>query len=126
MQALCQWDVQRDSTPRVLQEFLAAQEATVKSVEYASALVEAFWSQSERIDRAISSATHKWDLQRISPVERNTMRVAVAESIAGAVPIKVILNEAIEITREFGGAESPSFVNGVLDEVLKHWDRSAE
>ncbi len=52
------------------------------------------------------------------PVERNVMRVAVIELLDDKVPPKVALNEAIEIGREFGGADSPRFINGVLDEVL--------
>ena len=47
------------------------------------------------------------------------MRVAVVELCSNEVPHKVVLNEAIEIGREYGGAESPRFINGVLDEVLK-------
>ena len=71
------------------------------------------------MDGQIAGAAKRWDLERISLVERNIMRVAVVELSAGRVPPKVVLDEAIEIGREFGGADSPRFINGVLDEILK-------
>lgn len=119
MQALCQWDVQHEASSEVLREFLAAEEATSRRAEYAVELVEAFWARQEMIDGAIASAAQRWELARISLVERNIMRVAVVELTDGSVPPKVVLSEAIEVGREFGGAESPRFINGVLDEVFK-------
>ena len=64
-----------------------------------------------------------WELQRLSPVERNVIRVALVELPAGEVPPKVVINEAIEIGRLFGGAESPAFINGILDALWKQRDQ---
>ncbi len=61
----------------------------------------------------------------MSPVERNVMRVAVVELMEGDTPPKVAVNEAIEIGKEFGGQESPRFINGILDEVLRRTARGA-
>ena len=118
MQALCQWDVQHDESPEALGEFMIAQEATESAGEYATELVTTFWTRRKEVDRQVSKATRRWDLARISPAERNIMRVAVVELLSGSVPPKVALDEAIEIGREYGGADSPRFINGVLDEVL--------
>lgn len=119
MQALCQWDVQGDESPKVLDDFLTAREASASPRGYATELVTGFWSRREEIDGRIAGAAQRWDLARICPVERNIMRVAVVELLSGLVPPKVVLDEAIEIGREFGGADSPRFINGVLDEILK-------
>ncbi len=119
MQALCQWDVQRDESPKALDDFLAAQEASKSAAKYANELVQGFWTRREEVDGQIAGAAQRWDLARISLVERNVMRVAVLELAAGRVPSKVVLDEAIEIGREFGGADSSRFINGVLDEILK-------
>ena len=54
------------------------------------------------------------------------MRVAVTEMIEGRVPPKVAVNEAIEIAREYGGADSPKFVNGVLDVVLRSLEKEGK
>ena len=119
MQALCQWEVQGDASSQALAEFLAVQDAAPDATAYATELVQAFWRQREEIDRRIASASIKWDLARISPVERNVMRVAIVELSGGEVPAKVVLDEAIEIGREYGGKDSPRFINGVLDAVFQ-------
>ena len=119
MQALCQWEIQRDESSPSLADFLAVQEASPQATAYASKLVQEFWRQRAEIDERVASASVKWDLARISPVERNVMRVAIVELQNGGIPAPVILDEAIEIGREYGGAESPRFINGVLDAVFK-------
>ena len=119
MQALCQWEVQGDASLQVLAEFLAVQDASPDAFAYATELVQAFWRQRVEIDRRITSASIKWDLARISPVDRNVMRVAIVELSGGEVPAKVVLDEAIEIGREYGGEDSPRFINGVLDAVFQ-------
>ena len=119
MQALCQWDVQHDESLKALDEFLVAQEASESAAGYAIELVTGFWAGRQEVDRRIASATQRWALARISPVERNIMRVAMVELLSESVPPKVALDEAIEIGREYGGADSPRFINGVLDEILR-------
>jgi len=123
MQALCQWDVQGDESPETLDDFFAAQEASEAAAGYAKELVGAYWSRHQGIDDRIAAAATKWDLSRISPVERNVMRVALVELLGEEIPPKVALNEAIEIGREYGGADSPRFINGVLDTVFKRLER---
>lgn len=119
MQALCQWDVQRDQSAESLGGLFLALEASPEGADYARELVTAFWSQRRRVDDRISFAATGWDLDRISPVERNAMRIAIVELLEGTVPPKVALNEAIEIGREYGGKDSPRFINGVLDVIFK-------
>jgi len=119
MQALCQWDVQRDESPESLQAYMLASEASAKPVRYASELVRTFWSRREEIDRRLSEASPNWEVGRMSPVERNVMRVTVVEWLTAKVPPKVALNEAIEIAGEYADDNARRFVNGILDEVLK-------
>ena len=117
MQALCQWDVQQDQSIEVLQDFFSAHAEVVDSIGYGKKIVESYWQQHKKVDGMIQSAAKKWDLSRISLVERNIMRVAVVEMYSDAVPAKVALNEAIEIGADYGGKESPKFINGVLDHI---------
>lgn len=119
MQALCQWDVQRDASPPALADFLATQHPPDDVVAYADALVRGFWEHDARFDGLIAAASTRWDVPRMSPVDRNTMRVAVVELDRGDPPPKVVINEAIEIARAYGNADSARFVNGVLDDVWK-------
>ena len=129
MQTLCQWDVQRDTSGDVLDEVSDAddEDATPQRVvRYARTLVEGFWARHNYVDRRLKAALEKWSLSRLSPVERNAMRVAVVELVGDDVPGKVAINEAIEIAREYGGADSPRFVNGVLDKVLSNLAKKKE
>lgn len=118
MQALCQWDVQADESRESLDGFLSAEGAPGRVTRYAGGLVLAFWEHREDTDARIERASDRWTLARMSPVERNVIRLAVVEPMGGTVPSKVAINEAIEISKEFGGENSPRFVNGVLDQVL--------
>lgn len=123
MQALCQWEVQQDATPEALADFFDAREAEADDARYATRLVQGYLNERDRIDKSIAQAAIGWDLARISLVERNVMRVALVELGGDEVPPKVVLNEAIEISREYGGKDSPRFVNGILDEIHKRKKR---
>ena len=120
MQALCQWDVQRDASSDIPDDLPQTAEASNRTRGYADKLFHAYVERREEVDRRITDASRHWELDRISPVERNVMRVAIVEWLLEDVPPKVSLNEAIEIGREYGGESSPGFINGVLDEVLSH------
>ena len=108
MQFLCQLDVQGDGAAGQLDEFLAAAEVSPATAEYAGRLARTAWDQHQQLDRCISRQLERWALDRLSPVERNVIRVALAELPGGQVPPKVVINEAIEIGREYGGGDSPS------------------
>lgn len=73
-----------------------------------------------QIDETIESASEHWSLARMSRVDRNILRIATFElAFQTEIPLNVIINEAIEISKRFGGNESPHFVNGVLDKVAQ-------
>ena len=119
MQALCQWDVQGEESTAALAGFLRAQDASESELGKATEIVQKFWANRQSVDDRITARATNWDLKRLSPVDRNVMRVALVEWMAGEVPAKVVLDEAIEIGKEYGGAASPRFINGILDKVLK-------
>ncbi len=117
MQALCQWEVQPEDREDKLREFLDDQQITEHASDYAVSLCQYVWQHQSNIDELISGSSQHWSISRISTVERNLLRVAIAELLTGHIPTKVAINEAIEISKEFGGDESPRFVNGVLDAI---------
>jgi N utilization substance protein B len=119
MQALCQSDVQGDARDADLESWFIEQDAPEAATAYAGTLVRAVASRRREVDASLSSAATRWDLARIGPVERNIMRIAVVEMTGVDVPPKVAINEAVDIAREYGGADSPRFVNGILDQVMK-------
>lgn len=126
MQALCQWDVQRDASSNWTPEFMLELEVSAKVARRASANVKAFLDRQAEIDRRISACSPKWSLARMSPVIRNVMRVAVVEWLGGDVPPKVALNEALEIVREYADEDAVRFVNGILDSALKRLTADSE
>lgn len=119
MQTLCQGDVQGHLPDSDLMAYLIDVEANIAVRNHAMELVRFAWTNQSIIDEEIIESVTNWDLDRISPVERNTMRVAAAEMLLGEVPPVVAVNEAIEIAREYGGQDSPRFVNGVLNHMLE-------
>ena len=80
-------------------------------------LVEETLGRLDEIDSHIQKASLKWEISRMA-VDRNVLRLAVSE-LTGKTPkpVRVVLNEAIELAKKFGGEESGTFVNGVLDRV---------
>ncbi len=119
MQMLSQLDVQGDSALRGLADFLAEWKANPATGEYVEEIVCACWSDRAAVDRRIAEHLEHWGLERLSPVERNVIRVGLLELSRGQVPPKVVINEAVEIGREYGGADSPKFINGILDALWK-------
>ena len=88
--------------------------------DYAEQLVDLVTSHRAEIDGAIARAAENWTLERMSRVDRNLLRVAVAELMyVEDVPVRVALDEAIEIAKRFGGDDSGRFVNGILDRIAR-------
>jgi len=119
MQGLCQWEVQSDEPEQRFAEWLQSAEASPKVTDMAVKLIGMVWEETARWDALLGHASTHWDVSRISPVERNIMRVALAEWLNGITPPKVAMDEAIEVGREYGGADSPRFINGILDEIYR-------
>ena len=105
---------QHEVTGRSLDELLA--DAKPFSRELASA-VEA---NRPELDGLISRHSKGWALDRIAPLERSIMRVALQEALHDdEVPVEVALDEAVELAKEYCGADAPGFVNGVLGAAVK-------
>lgn len=81
----------------------------------------------ETIDAAIAAAATHWRLERIAAVDLSIMRIAAYELLAEPeTPSAVIIDEAVEMARRFGEADSPAFVNGVLDSVMRTVRKTGE
>jgi transcription antitermination protein NusB len=77
------------------------------------------------IDARITAAANGWTVDRIAPLERNILRVAVHEIATGDVPVPVAIDEAVEMAKKWCGAEAPAFVNGVLGRVVRDGGEAA-
>jgi N utilization substance protein B len=113
-----------DTNPAVgiretLQTFREEQSDVLSRVrEFAEDIVRGVQEHRDVIDEAIKARSRNWSLARMPRVDLNVMRLATFELMFRSdIPKKVSINEAIEIARRFGDKESPSFVNGILDEI---------
>jgi len=123
LQALYQLDLSggdpREAVRGVLAHFEEADEATER---FADELVRGVQSERPQIDALIQTSSTHWKLERMARVDRNILRLAVYEILRRAeVPVRVTLNEAIELGKKYGSEESSAFVNGVLDRIA-HMD----
>jgi N utilization substance protein B len=83
----------------------------------AEELVRGVAAHRRAIDETIEAVSTNWRLDRMAKVDRNVLRLAVFELLETDVPVKVVLNEAIELGKKYGSESSGAFVNGVLDKV---------
>lgn len=120
MQALCQLDVLGDDSLAQLDSFFADESPPESTQKYARGLVHEIWKDRETFDASIQGVAEHWATTRMSAVDRNVLRVGLCELQARPeVPAAVAINEAVEIAKLYGTADSPAFVNGVLDGLRK-------
>lgn len=87
---------------------------------FAEELIAGVAQNHAPIDRLITDALENFSFDRVSPVERNILRIAVFELLhLREIPAPVVINEAIEIAKRFGGPDSGRFTNGVLDRIRR-------
>ena len=102
-------------------------ELDAETLAFARQLAEAAATNAAKIDDQIATASKNWRIERMSRVDRNILRLGVCELVAFPdVPVKVVINEAVELAKRFGAAESSAFVNGVLDRIATAAGRHAE
>ena len=95
-------------------------EATV--IGYADQIIKGVLTHKESLDKKIQEASRHWKIDRMGGVDRNLLRLALFEIYHAQEMIepKIAINEAIEVAKTFGSQESPSFVNGILDQVIRN------
>ncbi len=82
-------------------------------------LAKKILSKKEVLDKKIVEAAPAWPIKKLNKIDLAILRLAVYEMQDGKTPEKVIIDEAIELAKEFGSDNSPSFINGVLGTILK-------
>ena len=119
MQALYQIDVAATDLDEALARFWRSFEPVEREVrESAEVLVRGVGERRREIDEAIEAVSTNWRLDRMAKVDRNVLRLAVFELLwRPDVPVKVCINEAIELGKKYGSESSAAFVNGVLDRI---------
>jgi len=110
----------------LLEEFLRDSREQPRAIAAADELLRGTWADLAACDELLARHARHWELPRLALVDRNILRLAAHEMRSGAAPPKVVITEAIRLAREFSTAESPRFVNGVLDAVAREIGGGAE
>jgi N utilization substance protein B len=119
LQMLFECDLGQQRAAQVEKHFWKTARAAESTRKFASELFEGALSQAEANDKLVSKLSHNWKLERISAIDRNILRLAIYELRAGTAPVKVVIDEAIELAKKFSSEDAPGFLNGVLDAARK-------
>ncbi len=125
LQTLFEWDlnnVERQEIKEVLTRNIDEFAPNKADTPYMDNLLDGILGKQSELDQIITKAAPEWPIERISPVDRNILRLGLFELLFAdrkEVPAKVAINEAIELAKQFGGENSSRFVNGVLGAVYK-------
>ena len=118
VQMLYQWDLTREPMDRVIGLFWQVRSSTEETKGRAERLARGAQGLVGSLDEVITRASTNWRFERIAAVDRNILRIGTYELMKEPeTPASVIIDEAVEMAKRFGEADSPSFVNGVLDSI---------
>ncbi len=125
LQVLFEWDRRGgliDSAIRHYYDSLYSEESEKqpKPDRFMEELARGTVSNAEEIDKQIESKSENWRLERMPVVDRTILRLAIYELSTNALPAPIVIDEALELARQFSGDESVSFINGILDAVRRH------
>lgn len=127
MQMLYQREWSGEAPARVIEDFWTMRNGTPSIRAMAERLFLGAERERAGIDADITSVMTNWELGRLAAIERNVLRLGAYElKCEDATPSAVIIDEAIEISKRYGEAESSAFVNGILDALKKRYrDKAA-
>ena len=124
LQMLFQIDVTSTPPAEVFQEFWIDQSPADDVRAFAEGLVRGVAQQRRALDAVLAGSSEHWRIERMAVVDRNVLRMAIYELLwQPETPPAVVIDEAIEVAKRFGGEESGAFVNGVLDAVRRAFER---
>jgi N utilization substance protein B len=120
-QVLYEADVAHHAPGEVLERMLATEQPAPDVAAYARELIGGVLRHRQELDTKIQERATAWPLRQMAAVDRTVLRLGLYEALHqhGIVPVRVALNEAIELAKLYGGDSSPRFVNGVLGRILE-------
>lgn len=117
---LYQMDVRGEDLTQILPELFEFLHPTGEDRAFAVRMVEGTLANREAIDAHLRATSQNWDLERLANLDRCILRLAVSElMLCPETPVRVILDESIELAKSYSTEQSGRFVNGVLDPIAK-------
>ena len=126
MQALYQLDVRGEGDREAIHDAVRDDARGPDLAEAALTLAEDAWRHHADADAMATELAPDWPTHRQPPVDRAVLRLAYGEMVTGRTPVKVAINEAVELAKQFGAEQSPAFINGVLDKVARRIRKTQE
>lgn len=121
LQVLYELDLTNHTPGTALRERLAEHPLEDRLAEFARQITFGVVPLRPILDDHIARHAPEWPIEHISPIDRNILRIALWEmAIYGQTPLKVAINEAVELAKRYGSDSSPRFINGVLGSLAKH------
>jgi transcription antitermination protein NusB len=109
-----------DPASQTLQTMALRSDLSPEASEYAISIGKLMWSNREQLDEEIGKAAVNWDVSRISRIDRILMWMALTEIRSrDDVPVKVSIDEAIELAKRYSVEKAPGFINGILDKLAR-------
>ena len=124
LQILFEWDMRGEPVDQAIANYYNTlyseeNEGQLKPDRFMEELVRGTVEKAPQIDAQIQAKAEHWRLERMPVVDRNILRLAIYELMQNAVPAPIIIDEALELARQFSGDESMSFINGLLDAIRR-------
>ncbi len=126
LQALYEIDLVAHPVGDVLTALFSEGEITPRVRTYTQQLVAGVLKHRNMLDQYIQSHAPEWPLDQVAIVDRNLLRIALYEFTMEEIPVKVAINEAVELAKRYGSDSAPRFVNGVLGALVPRQDEIAQ
>jgi N utilization substance protein B len=126
LQAVYAWEMGGAGKDRIIEQFRHEQEMQIADLEYFEDLLHGIEKHCDELDAGLAPHLDR-DVAQVDPIERAALRLGAYElKYRPDVPVKVIINEAVELAKRFGTADSPAFVNGILDRIAHQLRKGEE
>ena len=124
LQALYEYDLTHHPVGLILQSrFEEDDDLDEKMRGFASEIVQGVFPIVDQLDHIIASHAPEWPLDQVASIDRNIIRIALWEfAVAKCTPVKVAINEAVELAKVFGSDSTPRFINGVLGSLVTKYE----
>jgi len=121
LQVLYEYDLTGHPLGVILERRLEEEKLDDNLVEFTNQIVTGVFPIIEKLDNIIAEHAPEWPLDQVAVVDRNILRIALWElAVSGTTPVKVAINEAIELAKIYGSDSSSRFINGVLGALVDH------
>lgn len=120
------WDKTRPSIDKILDRNIEQFSGQIDDKKFVKDLVAEVSTREKELDKTIEPIAPEWPVDQIARMDKIILRMALYELLAGEIPPKVIINEAVELAKSFGGDNSSKFINGVLGTAYKQQDKEQE